>query len=347
MTDGEVMAFVASGYAILEGVVSDEIRMRYEALSDRDLSPLVETRAFVDGVLLHPQVAGVARSLLGQNFLVPTRAHHHLYHEPHPGQSWHSDGLSETGFGVTHLQCYYYPQEVAIADGPTMILPCSAFRFVDREAISHYGDIVGQLSLAVPAGTVVMGHYGVWHKAGPKLNSRKRGMIKFSYFRSTAPRRDWLVDSDEIPEYCDPPRAPYLTEIEHYRERIRCRKTWEWLCGRETQRDQTQWGLDGVLASGARPLAEMNMRRLTPATPCGRAHSATSARERTWAAAISCGRLSRPADATTSRWGSTIRRVTGIVSGTGARSTRPATRADRPARVGPGLRHASAGVGHQ
>ena len=35
-----------------------------------------------------------------------------------------------------------------------MVLPGSHCRAVDREAIAHYGDIVGQVSLVVPAGTV-------------------------------------------------------------------------------------------------------------------------------------------------------------------------------------------------
>jgi hypothetical protein len=257
MTDRDVMDFVARGYVLLEGVVSDDIRQRYEALPDRSLAPLVQTREFIEGLFLNPEVAGVARSLLGTDFLVPTKAHHHLYEAAHEGQTWHSDGLSETGLGVTHLQCYYYPQEVRLEDGPTMILPGSAYRLVDREAIAHYGDIAGQLSLTVPAGTVVLGHYGIWHKAGPKLNDKRRGMIKFSYFRSAQPRRDWIADSEEIPEYEDVRIQAYVTNVEHYRERIRCRRTWEWLCGTETERDQTQWGTDGSLASGARPVSEL------------------------------------------------------------------------------------------
>ena len=257
MTDRDVMAFVASGYVILEGVIADDIRERYEELTDRSLKPLVQTPEFIQGVFLHPEVAGVARSLLGRDFLAPTSAHHHLYEAPHEGQNWHSDGLSETGIGVTHLQCYYYPQEVGLEDGPTMILPGSAFRLVDREAIAHYGDIAGQASLTVPAGTVVMGHYGIWHKAGPKLNDRRRGMIKFSYFRTAEPTRDWITGSEEIPEYEDVRIQPYVTNVEHYRERIRCRRTWEWLCGVQTNRDQTAWGTDGSLVSGARPVSEL------------------------------------------------------------------------------------------
>ena len=256
MTDREVMEFVARGYVLLDGVVPDDIRERYEALPDRKLRPLVESQEFIEGVFLNPEVAGAARALLGRDFLVPSTAHHHLYEAPHEGQTWHSDGLSETGIGVTHLQCYYYPQEVNVEDGPTMILPGSAFRLVDREAIAHYGDIAGQLSLTVPAGTVVLGHYGIWHKAGPKLNDRRRGMIKFSYFRTAEPTRDWIADFDIMPEFEDVRIQPYVTNVEHYRERIRSRRTWEWLCGVRTDRDQTEWGTDGSLASGGRPVSD-------------------------------------------------------------------------------------------
>ena len=58
------------------------------------------------------------------------------------------------------------------------------------------------------AGTVAITRYGIWHRAGPKLNHKPRSMIKFSYFRNAAPpRRDWLIDSEEIPEYRDRPAA--------------------------------------------------------------------------------------------------------------------------------------------
>ena len=140
-----------------------------------------------------------------------------------------------------------------------MILPGSAYRLVDREAISHYGDIVGQVSLTVPAGSVIMGHYGVWHKAGPKLNNRKRGMIKFSYFRTVPPQRDWITEVEQTPEYRDQQRLPYITEVEAYRDRIRCRRTWEWMCGDESHRDHTEWGTDGVIASGAKPISKITL----------------------------------------------------------------------------------------
>ena len=52
-----------------------------------------------------------------------------------------------------------------------------------------------------------MTRYGIWHKAGPKLNDDRRGMIKFSYFRTAMPKRDWVRDSDEIPRLPAPRKA--------------------------------------------------------------------------------------------------------------------------------------------
>ena len=231
LNDEQVMQFISVGNIVLEGIISDEFNQKCQDLPGGRLTDFVQTDEFCHNIFLHPAVAGVARSLLGEDFLVPTNAHHHLYEKTHTGQTWHSDGLPEEGYGIYHLQCYYYPQAVELNDGPTMVLPGSHHRMVDREAIAHYGNIVGQVSLTVPAGTIAMTHYGIWHKAGPKLNPKRRSMIKFSYFRTAAPCRDWIVDSDEMPVYVNQPRLPYVTEVESYRDRSRCHRTWDWLCG--------------------------------------------------------------------------------------------------------------------
>ena len=255
MNDSKVMDFVWKGYVVLEGIVSDEFNRRCDALPGGHINEFVSNPDFLEEVRMHPEAGGVARSLLGQNFLVSITGHHHLFEEPHHGQTWHSDGLSESGYGVHHLQCYYYPQDVELEDGPTMILPGSHYRLVDREAIAHYVDITGQLSLAIPAGTIVLTHYGIWHKAGPKLNSKRRGMIKYSYFRNSPPKRDWVIESDEAPPYVNRARHPYATIVDSYRDMARCRRTWEWLCGVESAEDVCQ---GAKLFIQARPLNEID-----------------------------------------------------------------------------------------
>lgn len=242
LDDTGVMDFVFNGYALLEGVVPEGFNRHCANLSGGGIGEVIESAEFRREVLLQTKVAGVVRSLLGPDFYLPLEGHHHLFEGSHNGQTWHSDGLTEQGYGITHLQCYYYPHEVTIDDGPTMILPGSHNRLIDREAIAHYGDIIGQLSLTVPAGTVGITRYGIWHKAGPKFNSKRRSMIKFSYFRSQPPKRDWLNAKTEVPEFRNIGRHPYVTEVESYRDRRRCHRTWEWLCGRS----KTKEGYDSL-----------------------------------------------------------------------------------------------------
>ena len=235
LDDNGVMDFAASGLVILEGVIDPDFNRRADSLDRGNCDAFVASDDFTRQVLLHPEVAGVVRSLLGEDFLVPRGGHHHYFQEPHLGQTWHSDGLSGNGYDVTELQCYYYPHSVAIEDGPTMVLPGSHCRAVDREAIAHYGDIRGQISLTVPAGTVALTRYGIWHKAGPKTNDRARSMIKFSYHRTASPKRDWLCETAEIPAYRDRARLDYVTEVESYRDKVRRTRTWNWLCGSDRE----------------------------------------------------------------------------------------------------------------
>ena len=231
MTDDDVMDFVAKGYVVLDAVVDPDFNHRCFEARTGPAKELVGSPDFLREVLLHPVVAGVIRSLLGLNFLTPTGGHHHLIEQPFVGQDWHSDGISGHGYEVNELQCYYYPQDVGLEDGPTMILPGSHCRSVNRDALAHYGDLLGQLPLIVKAGTVAITRYGIWHKAGPKLNYKRRSMIKFSYFRNESPRRDWLIESEEIPSYRDRAGYPYTSGVESYRDVRRRIHTWNWLCG--------------------------------------------------------------------------------------------------------------------
>ena len=172
------MRFIHDGYLIVEGVVDRALNRACESVRGGHLTDFVRSEAFRREVLLQPQVGGAARALLGANFLVPMSAHHHLYQAPHRGQTWHSDGLTDPGYGITHLQCYYYPQAVALEDGPTMILPGSHHRLIDREAIAHYGDHSGA-AFAHRSGRhrCALTRYGIWHKAGPKLNATRHDQV--------------------------------------------------------------------------------------------------------------------------------------------------------------------------
>ena len=259
MTDDDVMDFVANGYVVLDEVVSEAFNQQCSDAKPGPSKELVGSPEFIREVLLHPQVGGVVRSLLGKNFLVPTGGHHHLFEEPFVGQHWHSDGISGAGYEVRELQCFYYPLDVNLEDGPTIILPGSHCRAVNRDAIAHYGNIVGQRALVVKAGTVVLTRYGIWHKAGPKLNHNRRSMIKFSYHRQSPPQRDWLIDSDEIPEYADRPGFHYASGVESYRDTRRRIHTWNWLCGLTMEESMAFDRWRPTYESGKKPVGDISV----------------------------------------------------------------------------------------
>jgi len=257
MTDDDVMEFVANGYVVFEGIVDDTYNRTCADVPAGRADTLAQDPDFIREVLLHPQAAGAVRSLLGENFRVPTGAHHHLFSEHFVGQAWHSDGLSGSGCEINEVQCYYYPRDVALEDGPTIILPGSHCRAVDREAIAHYNDIAGQVPLTVSAGTIVITRYGIWHRAGPKLTHTPRSMIKYSYFRQASPKRDWLIDSDQVPIYKDDAKEPYMGAVEFYRERVRRRRTWHWLCNVDDAASRHLEDARPHYELGSRPLDEI------------------------------------------------------------------------------------------
>ena len=258
MTDDEVMEFIANGYVVLEAIVDDSYNRACADVPAGRADDLAQDGEFIRQVLLQPQAAGVVRSLLGENFRVPTGAHHHLFSEPFVGQTWHSDGLSGSGCEINEVQCYYYPRDVTLEDGPTIVLPGSHCRVVDREAIAHYNDIVGQVALTVSAGTVVVTRYGIWHRAGPKLNHNPRSMIKYSYFRQASPRRDWVVDSERPPAYHADVKLTYMGAVEAYREVVRRRRTWHWLCNLDDAASRHVEDPRPYYELGSRPVDEID-----------------------------------------------------------------------------------------
>jgi hypothetical protein len=234
MTDRDVARFVNLGYVLLEGVIPAAVnRAIYDFIeSGREGGQNMFAEGLVEQVTLHPECLGVVRSLLGEEFEVP--ANYHVHPTSAGTLCWHSDGISDRRYQLHSLQNYYFPQEVRADMGPTVILPGSHLRRVNRDALAHYGRIRGAKVLTVPAGSVVFTHYSLWHAREPHRGGPARYMIKYAYRRTRPPRRDWITDRDVVTD--DRPfmadRPPYVGEFESYRERFLRRRLFNWLCGR-------------------------------------------------------------------------------------------------------------------
>ena len=82
---------------------------------------LVRDPRYIEEVLLHPEVAGAARSLLGANFQLPDWMANHRLVGQTPAKQWHVDGGSGFERSCNLLQVFYIPQSNTQEMGPDPI----------------------------------------------------------------------------------------------------------------------------------------------------------------------------------------------------------------------------------
>ena len=220
LKDTQVLEFCKQGFLVLEGVVPDEINRRTVEFLDRypshEPSEILHEDWFVDNVILNEQAAGAVRSLLGQNFGLPIIMSNHRVECPSPAQGWHRDGNSRHGPALNYLQVFYYPEDCPLELGPTELLPGSHFLFSLSKKMGHYGGIRGAYRAAAPAGTIFLTVYSIWHRRSVASGSGLRNLLKYNYWRTEAPHRDWIREPD-----FDIATANYKLEDPTFREQFR------------------------------------------------------------------------------------------------------------------------------
>ena len=112
MTDQAVLDFCKTGFLSLEGIIPDATNRWVTEYLDREgVTPnaLVTDKRYIEEVLLHPEVAGAARSLLGENFQLPDWMANHRLIGPTLAKQWHVDGGSGFERSCNLLQVFYIP----------------------------------------------------------------------------------------------------------------------------------------------------------------------------------------------------------------------------------------------
>ena len=247
LDDGQVVEFCRNGYLMLPGVVSHEVNQRVVAHLEEvddgyEPTPLMHERWFVDEVICNPQAAGAVRSLLGGDFLLPAIISNHRGETPKPAQGWHRDGGSRYLTDLDYLQVFYYPEECTEEIGPTDVLPGSHFLRTKANMMGHYGHIAGTVSTASPAGTIFLTVYSIWHRRGRATaeatgtRSSFRNLLKYNYWRTRPPARDWIVDPefDVSTAIFNPPGGPLY---EQFQGAIAAARLFAWLCGEPGEYD--------------------------------------------------------------------------------------------------------------
>ncbi len=245
LTDSQVLDFCKSGYLPLEGVVSDDVNQRVvDFMNDHaphiepgdfanhEPNEILDEDWFVDGVLCNPAAAGAVRCLLGPDFALPRIMSSHRVHMPARAYGWHRDGGSLSSHELNYLQVYYYPQDTTVEMGATAFLPGSHLYWPFGQGSSGlYGMFRGTVSSAAPAGSIFISAYSVWHRRTKSTASGIRNLLKYNYWRTTAPQRDWIREPDFDPAtavYGPGPDAPPAPRQSY----LAVARMYFWLCGR-------------------------------------------------------------------------------------------------------------------
>jgi hypothetical protein len=252
LTSAQMAGFAADGLLRFDELIPDEINR--EAMRELEeklvnfgyepqgqpLSNLWRESKGFGAMIRLPQVQGIIQSLVGPDPLYD----HHAMHRVPPGhlegQHWHADAIIDTRLHFD-IQLFYYPHDTPREMGGTMFLPGSQFRRIHESDIARYHNFLGQMPVVCKAGTLLVGHHGMWHCAQPNRTEQLRYMFKLRLNPTVRQLRLWNTDDLDSPEigntmfrnhrwYGNDDRLEYVNRI----------KFWRFLTGNE-QYDAHYW----------------------------------------------------------------------------------------------------------
>ena len=240
MTDQMVLDFCKTGILTLEGIIPDETnRWVTEYLDHEGATPnaLVGDPRYIEEVLLHPEVAGATRSLLGANFQLPDWMANHRLVGPMAAKQWHVDGGSSFERLCNLLQVFYIPQSNTKEMGPTLFLPGSHIVPIAREELDHFGHLAGQTATVASAGSVFFTAYSIWHRQSEKIDQSTRNLLKWEFWRTVPPQRDWIVDPDFDFAGADYSytNSYFSGATRKWQSVLRVAEMFYWLCGKKDE----------------------------------------------------------------------------------------------------------------
>ncbi len=203
LLDSSQMAeFVARGFLRFDDLVPDDINQAVMREIDRGaingapagtpLSLCYQGTA-IRRMLDLPQIQGLIHSLVGEDPLFDHDAIH--VREPKQGkaQGLHADSIIDCR---THfdIQIMYFPHDVPLEMGGTLLLPGSHFRRVNEADVAAYQNMRGQIAMVCKAGAVLVLHHGIWHCGRQNQTDRRRYMFKLRLNPAVRQLRLWNTD---------------------------------------------------------------------------------------------------------------------------------------------------------
>ena len=202
LTSQQMAEFVARGFLRFDEMVPDEINQ--DVMSGIDGQEIKGHRAgtrlsqcyqgtAIRKLLDLPQIQGLIQSLVGEDPLFDHDAIH--VREPNEGraQGLHADSIIDCR---THfdIQLMYFPHDVPLEMGGTLLLPGSHFRRVNEMDVAAYQNMRGQIPMVCKAGSILALHHGIWHCGRQNKTNRRRYMFKLRLNPTVRQLRLWNTD---------------------------------------------------------------------------------------------------------------------------------------------------------
>lgn len=233
LTDEQMMQFIAKGYIVLQNDLSPELHLdvmnkiyhvfHEEGNPGNNILPRIpDIQQFFDT----PVVKGALTSVLGPDYYMHPHRHCH-YNQPKNqapgGGQWHKDGYwsAMRSHRPWWAMIFYYTQDITEELGPTAVMPGTHYyeKFI--------GDRGETLLPTGKAGTMVLVHFDLWHKASLNVSDLDRYMLKFQFVRLRAPAYpSWNHQSEEMIV----PKGTPAIHLNLWQD------VWDWLRGDRTEK---------------------------------------------------------------------------------------------------------------
>ena len=189
LDDARMQEFIRNGYITVQTDLPAEfhsdLRQRIEEVFTTEGNPgnnVLPRVPAIQQVLDDPSVHGALQSILGPDYYPHPHRHCHFNPPGSEGQRMHKDSWSKRHHRTRWAMAFYYPQDTPVDLGPTGIVPGSQYHNSTPD-----DDLPGEIPLTGQAGSVVLVHYDLWHRAMPNHSDQKRYMVKFLFTRLDEP----------------------------------------------------------------------------------------------------------------------------------------------------------------
>ena len=250
LTSTQMATFVAAGFLRFDALVPDELNHAPMRELEQGLQagpagmPLAQaypTSSAIGRILRLPEIQGIIASLVGPDPLFDHHAVHVRAAAESHAQPLHADAIIDTRLPFD-IQLMYYPHDVPLEMGGTLLVPGSHLRRVNETDVGRYQNVRGQIPLVCTAGTVLALHHGLWHCGRQNKTGRTRYMFKIRLNPTVRQVRLWNtddLDDLQIPRILAQ-QYPWYEQATGRLEIVNRSKLWRFLTGDDTY-DTDYW----------------------------------------------------------------------------------------------------------